>query len=77
MEKAMDYRDTLHQLFDNLRYEQGLTISQIAKQSEMSEQILAGVLRKERNLSARSLMRLLGKLGYVIRFEPIKTHLPS
>ncbi len=71
MEMAKDYRDTLQQLFETLRNEQGMTISKIAKQSEMSAQILMGVLRKERNLSARSLTRLLSKLGYVIRFEPI------
>jgi transcriptional regulator with XRE-family HTH domain len=71
METAEDYRDTLRQLFDILRHEPGMTISQIAKQSEMSEQILAGVLRKERNLSAQSLTRLLSRLGYTMHFEKI------
>jgi transcriptional regulator with XRE-family HTH domain len=71
METAEDYRDTLRHLFDALRREQGVTISQIAKQSGMSQQILAGVLRKERNLSTQSLARFLNRLGYAIHFELI------
>jgi DNA-binding phage protein len=71
MYKTEDYRDTLQQLFDTLRREQGMTLSQITTQTGMSKQIITGVLRKERNLSPRSLERLLDSLGYAIEFEKI------
>ncbi len=71
MEETYDYRDELQALFDALRQKQGMTLSQIAKQSGMSEQIIVGVIRKQRNLSAQSLTRLLGRLGYVMQFEKI------
>jgi transcriptional regulator with XRE-family HTH domain len=70
MEKH-DYRDSLQALFNELRREQGTTLFQIASKTEMSEQILTGVLRKERNLSAQSLQRLLVRLGYEMQFEKI------
>ncbi len=72
----MGYHEALDGLFDTLRREQGMTLSQIAKQAGMSEQNLTGVLRKERNLSPRSLERLLGRLGYAISFEPLETPPP-
>jgi transcriptional regulator with XRE-family HTH domain len=71
MESLEDYRDTLQQLFDTLHREQGMTLSQIARVAGMGEQRLSGVLRKERNLSPRSLQRLLGRLGYSMQFEKI------
>jgi transcriptional regulator with XRE-family HTH domain len=72
MEIPQDYRDTLQQLLDDLRLKQGMTLSQISKRSGMSEQMIMGVLRKERNLSARSLTRLLNRMGYSISFEKIE-----
>jgi transcriptional regulator with XRE-family HTH domain len=77
MEDAEDYRDTLQRLFDELRLKQGLTLSQISKRSGISEQRLTGVLRKERNLSSRSLQRLLGRLGYAMLFEKITSQASS
>jgi transcriptional regulator with XRE-family HTH domain len=65
----MDYHDALHGLFDTLRQEKGMTWPQIAKQAGMREQFIAGLLRKERNLSVQSLQRLLGRLGFEISFE--------
>ena len=77
METPLDYRDALRQLFEELRLKHGMTVAQISKRSGMNEQIIMGVLRKERNLSARSLTGLLGRLGYAIRFEPIEKPSPS
>jgi transcriptional regulator with XRE-family HTH domain len=69
MTKRLDYRDALQHLFDELRHTQGITLAQISKRSGMSEQIITGVLRKERNLSAQSLTKLLTRIGYAIAFE--------
>jgi cyanate lyase len=67
----MDNHDALQGIIDTLHQEQGLTWPQIAKQAGRSELFIAGVLRKERNLSARSLLLLLGRLGYSMQFEKI------
>ena len=67
----MDYRDTLQTLVEELRHADGLTAYQIAERGKIHQQILSGVLRKERNLSPQSLSRLLDGLGYEIHFEKI------
>jgi transcriptional regulator with XRE-family HTH domain len=71
MKNTYDYRDALRAVLEKLRNEQGMTWAQIAKRSGIREQIIVGVLRKERNFSMPSLSTMLNRLGYTVRFEAI------
>ena len=65
----MDYRDALADLCKKLHDERGLTRYQLALRSGVSEQTISNVLLKKKNLSAQALERILGGVGYEVRFE--------
>ncbi len=68
---TQDYHEELRKLFEHLRSSEGMTLSHIAGQANMNEQVIKGVLKKERNLSVQSLQRLVESIGYAIQFERI------
>ncbi|MDP4198342.1 MAG: helix-turn-helix transcriptional regulator [Bacteroidota bacterium] len=73
----MDYRDQLGGLFRELHDREGLSRFRISQRAGISEQTISNVLSKRRNLSAKSLERVLHRLGYELRYEPVREVTPG
>jgi transcriptional regulator with XRE-family HTH domain len=73
----MDYRDQLETLFRELHDTEGLSRYRIAKRAGITEQTIASLSSKRSNLSMESLQRVLDRLGYAMRFEPLADITPE